>query len=139
MHKTQPLPVRLSRTIQGSFAGLWRVYKASRLLQIASLLAAIPLVLALFGIAYVSFDRRDLPDLEAFIRFEPPTMGHIFDSNGRVLIELGKEHREIIQYDDIPEVLRHAILSAEDKNFFSHWGVDYSVFPRLFARQTFTP
>ena len=121
-------------TIQSSFVSLWRVYKARRSLQIASLLAAIPLALALCALAYVSFDRRDLPDLEAFIRFEPPTMGHIFDANGRVLIELGKEHREIVHYDDIPEVLRHAILSAEDKNFFSHWGVDYSVFPRLFCK-----
>jgi penicillin-binding protein 1A len=61
-------------------------------------------------------------------------MGNIFDANGHVLIELGKEHREIIQYDDVPEVLRNAILSAEDRNFFSHWGVDYSVFPRLFSK-----
>lgn len=134
MRKTQSLHLRLSRTIQGALSGLWKVYRASRLLQIASLLAVIPLALALCGIAYVSFDRRNLPDLEAFIRFEPPTMGHIFDANGHVLIELGREHREITQYDDIPEVLRNAILSAEDRNFFSHWGVDYSVFPRLFSK-----
>ena len=126
--------MRLSRTIKGSFSCLWRVYKASLLLQIASLLAAIPLVLVLFGIAYVSFDRMDLPNLDSFIRFEPPTMGYILDSNGRVLVEMGKEHREIIQYAEIPEVLRHAILSAEDKNFFSHSGVDYFVFPRLIRK-----
>ena len=134
MHKAQPLRPRLSMAIKESRSALWRFYKTSHLLQIASLLAAIPLVLALFGIAYVSFDRRDLPDLDSFIRFEPPTKGYIFDSNGHVLIEMGKEHREIIQYADIPEVLRHAILSAEDKHFFSHGGVDYSVFPRLIRK-----
>jgi penicillin-binding protein 1A len=61
-------------------------------------------------------------------------MGHIYDANGRVLIELGRERREIIQYKDIPDVLRQAILSAEDENFFSHSGVDYSVFPRLLSK-----
>jgi penicillin-binding protein 1A len=75
-----------------------------------------------------------LPDLDAFLRFEPPTIGHIYDANGHVLIELGRERREIIQYKDIPDVLRQAILSAEDENFFSHAGVDYSVFPRLLGK-----
>jgi len=61
-------------------------------------------------------------------------MGHIYDANGHVLIELGRERREIIQYQNIPDVLREAILSAEDENFFSHAGVDYSVFPRLLGK-----
>jgi penicillin-binding protein 1A len=75
-----------------------------------------------------------LPELDAFIRFEPPTASHIYDASGHVLIELGREHREIIQFKDIPDVLRQAILSAEDENFFSHAGVDYSVFPRLLGK-----
>jgi penicillin-binding protein 1A len=91
-------------------------------------------MIILCGITYISYNRRDLPDLEAFIRFEPPTMGHIYDANSHVLIELGRERREIIQYRDIPDVLRQAILSAEDENFFSHSGVDYSVFPRLLSK-----
>jgi penicillin-binding protein 1A len=76
----------------------------------------------------------DLPNLDAFIRFEPPTIGHIYDANGHVLIELGRERREIIQYRNIPDVLRGAILSAEDESFFSHEGVDFSVFPRLLLK-----
>ncbi len=98
------------------------------------MLAAVPLVLILCGIIYISYNRVDLPDLDAFLRFEPPTMGHIYDANGHVLIELGRERREIIQYKNIPDVLREAILSAEDENFFSHAGVDYSVFPRLLGK-----
>jgi penicillin-binding protein 1A len=104
------------------------------LLRIASVLAAVPLVLILCGITYISYNRMDLPDLEAFIRFEPPTIGHIYDANGHVLIELGRERREIIQYKNIPDVLREAILSAEDENFFSHAGVDFSVFPRMLGK-----
>jgi penicillin-binding protein 1A len=113
---------------------MWRIYKKSRLLRFASLLAAVPLVLVLCGITYITYNRTNLPDLDAFIRFEPPTMGHIYDANGHILIELGRERREIIQYKNIPDVLRQAILSAEDENFFSHSGVDFSVFPRLLSK-----
>ena len=134
MLKTHPLWPQFTWTFHRSLSGLWRVYQTSRLLCIASLLAAVPLVLVLCGITYISFNRTNLPDLDAFIRFELPTMGHIYDANGHVLIELGKERREIIQYKDIPVVLRQAILSAEDENFFSHPGVDYSVFPRLLGK-----
>jgi len=107
------------------------------LLRFASLAAAAPLVLALCGMIYISYNRANLPDLDAFLRFEPPTMGRIYDANGHVLIELGSERREIIQYENIPDVLRQAILSAEDENFFSHSGVDYSVFPRLLSKINF--
>jgi penicillin-binding protein 1A len=124
-------------TFHRLFFGLRRVYKTSRLLRIGSLLATVPVVVILCGIIYISYNRTDLPDLDAFLRFEPPTTGHIYDANGHVLIELGKERREIIQYKDIPEVLRQAILSAEDENFFSHGGVDYSVFPRLLVKTNF--
>src|ERR1700688_4686693 len=134
MLKTQLLFLRSAWTSHKTFSRLWQVYKTSRFLRIVSLLAAAPLAVLLCGIIYISYNRMNLPDLEAFIRFEPPTMGHVYDSNGHVLIELGRERREIIQYKDIPDVLREAILSAEDENFFSHVGVDYSVFPRLLCK-----
>src|SRR5271166_4483546 len=137
MRKTQLLYLRFRRNFYRLFIGLGRVYRSSRLLRIASLLAAIPIVLLMCGIIYVTYNRTDLPDLDAFIRFEPPSSGHIYDTNGHVLIEVGRERREIIQYNNIPEVLRQAILSAEDENFFSHSGVDYSVFPRLLSKANF--
>jgi penicillin-binding protein 1A len=132
--KTNPLFPKLPWTFHIPLFGLWRICKKSRLLRITALLAAVPLVLVLCGITYITYNRTNLPDLDAFIRFEPPTMGRVYDVNGRVLIELGRERREIVQYKNIPDVLRQAILSAEDENFFSHAGVDYSVFPRLLSK-----
>ena len=137
MFKTQPHFPWFPWTFRRLFSGLRKVYKTSPLVRIASLLVVFPLVAILCGIIYVSYNRTDLPDLNAFLRFEPPTTGHIYDANGQVLIELGRERREIIQYKDIPDVLRQAILSAEDEGFFSHAGVDYSVFPRLLAKTNF--
>jgi len=134
MLKTQLLFLRFPWTFHRIFSSLRRVYKTNRLFRIASLLAAVPVVLILSGITYISYNRTDLPDLDAFLRFEPPTIGHIYDANGHILIELGRERREIIQYKSIPDVLREAILSAEDENFFSHAGVDFSVFPRMLGK-----
>src|SRR5712664_2150270 len=134
MLRTKLLFLRFPWTFHRIFSGLRRVYKTSRLLRIASMLAAVPIALILRGIIYISYNRTNLPDLDAFLRFEPHTMGHIYDANGHVLIELGRERREIIQYQNIPDVLREAILSAEDENFFSHSGVDYSVCPRLLGK-----
>ncbi len=80
---------------------------------------------------HLYLDRSGLPDLEPFIRFEPPTIGEVSDARGEVLIELAREYRRILEYDEIPPVVREAILAAEDKNFFSHSGIDYGAFPRV--------
>jgi penicillin-binding protein 1A len=88
----------------------------------ASLGAALVAGSALY---HVYVDREDMPDVGPFTRFEFPTIGHIYDTNGQPLIELAREFRRITPYADIPPVVREAILAAEDKRFFSHDGVDY--------------
>jgi penicillin-binding protein 1A len=90
-----------------------------------------PLALAAGLLHHVYFDRSNLPELDAFLRFEPPTIGEIHDARGRVLIELAREYRRVVSYDELPLILRQAILAAEDKNFFSHSGVDYRSLPRV--------
>src|SRR4030095_1549025 len=41
------------------------------------------------------------------------------------------EYRRVVSYDEVPPVLRDAILAAEDKNFFTHSGVEYRALPRV--------
>jgi penicillin-binding protein 1A len=101
-----------------------------------ALLASMVLTLTPLGLTaglihHVYYDRSGLPSLDAFLRFEPPTIGEVKDARGRVLIELAREYRRVVSYDEVPVVLRQAILAAEDKNFFSHSGVDYRSFPRI--------
>ena len=102
------------------------------------MLLAIPLLalaMVLFPPAWlvyrVFFDRSRVPALEPFIRFQPPTTGVVRDAQGNALIELAREYRRVVTYDEVPPILRYAILSAEDRNFFSHSGVDYSALPRV--------
>ncbi|MBF0100661.1 MAG: transglycosylase domain-containing protein [Desulfobacterales bacterium] len=86
------------------------------------------------GLYHIYFDRTNLPDIEKFIRFEFPTIGHVYDANGKILIEMAKEYRRNITYEDIPPIVRYAILAIEDKNFFTHTGIDYSVIPRVLSK-----
>jgi len=112
----------------------WNNRTARIVSRVVAGIVLVPVIFVVFTAIYVNFDRTNLPDLDGFIRFEPPVMGHIYDANGYVLIELGREHRNIIRYGEIPDVVREAVLSAEDKNFFTHSGVDYSAFLRLMVK-----
>ncbi len=85
-------------------------------------------------VRHVYFDESDLPDIESLIRFDLPTTGLVYDARGEVIISLANQYRRIVAYDDVPVILRNAILATEDKNFFSHRGVDYSVLPRVLQK-----
>src|SRR5450759_1633671 len=115
---------RIRRTRVGR---LGRTKGVIRLVLCATAFAVVP---AAAGLYHVYFDRRSLPDLEGFTRFEFPTIGHIYDIHGQPLKEMASESRRITRYEEIPPIVRDAILAAEDKNFFSHSGVDYTGFAR---------
>ncbi|RPJ70283.1 MAG: hypothetical protein EHM24_15985 [Acidobacteria bacterium] len=109
---------------------------ATRRRRVAILVGAlVPLAVFLFPVVWlvhhVYFERGGLPDLEPFVRFEPPTTGVVYDAHGRVLVELAREYRRVVTYDEVPLILRQAILAAEDKRFFSHSGVEYRALPRV--------
>jgi penicillin-binding protein 1A len=111
--------------------------KAARLRR-GVLVAASCLLLLLLPPAWlvyrVYFDRSRLPEIEPFILFEPPTIGEVYDVRGKVLIQLAREYRRVLSPDELPLVLRQAILAAEDKNFYSHSGVDYGALPRVIQK-----
>jgi penicillin-binding protein 1A len=88
-------------------------------------------VFTIRALYHVYYNRENLPDPGPFMRFDFPTIGHIYDANGESVIELAREYRQITQYAEIPPIVRDAILATEDKRFFSHNGVDYSCFPRV--------
>jgi penicillin-binding protein 1A len=121
-----------SRRIRSSWLGRlpWR-RGAVRVLVCTAVVAG---TLVARGISYVYFGRTNLPDLEAFNRFDFPTIGHVYDVYDRPFIEMASEYRQITRYEDIPPIVRSAILAAEDKNFFSHSGVDYSGLARVVGK-----
>jgi penicillin-binding protein 1A len=128
------LEVAEHRGRRGFRAFMARFLQTGRL-RLAVGLVAVPMGLLLLLSAglihHVYFDRSDLPDLEAFLRFELPGVGAIHDSRGEILIELAREYRRSVSFGEIPVILRDAILAAEDKNFFTHSGVEYAALPRI--------
>ena len=119
-----------ARRVEADLQDLWRK-RVVRLLT-PPLLAAGAALAAL--VHETHFDRTGLPDLSGFIRFEPPTIGAVYDSRGERLLELAHEYRRIVSYREIPRTVRDAVLAAEDKAFFSHHGVDWTALPRVVAK-----
>lgn len=76
---------------------------------------------AAYAIWHIS---QDLPDYEILAKYEPPVMTRIHAGDGALLAEYAKERRLFVPIQVIPDRVIHAVLSAEDKNFYSHGGID---------------
>ena len=128
------LALRTARTFVVRHARAAWSFRSVRV--VATVLAALLVLPPMWAVYYVYLDRSRLPDIEPFVRFEPPRIGEVYDVRGKVLIELAHEYRRVVSYDEVPGVVREAVLAAEDKNFFSHSGVDYSALPRVIQKTT---
>jgi penicillin-binding protein 1A len=67
---------------------------------------------------------RDLPNHEQLANYTPPTISRIYSGEGRIIDEFAKERRLFVPADEVPELVKQAFISAEDKNFYSHQGYD---------------
>lgn len=67
---------------------------------------------------------RDLPSHESLAQYTPPTISRIYSGEGRIIDEFAQERRLFVPIEDIPDVVKHAFISAEDKNFYTHHGYD---------------
>ena len=97
---------------------------ASRLVRGFGLIALF-LAAALFGTASgVMFAFiGDLPEIQALDDYAPSTITRVLARDGSLVGEYATERRQVITYDQIPEVLRNAIVAAEDGEFWSHGGL----------------
>ncbi len=65
-----------------------------------------------------------LPQIDDLERYRPSTTTELYDVKGRVFGSFALERRVVVGYDDFSPLLRQAVISIEDKNFESHWGVN---------------
>ncbi|MDO5620494.1 MAG: PBP1A family penicillin-binding protein [Paracoccus sp. (in: a-proteobacteria)] len=66
----------------------------------------------------------DLPTDEALRRYEPPTISRIYNGEGQLIDEYARERRLFVPAAEIPDLVKNAFISAEDKNFYRHHGFD---------------
>jgi penicillin-binding protein 1A len=87
-------------------------------------LAAVFLTSLLLAATYVYWVTRDLPSYDALAHYEPPVTTRVYAGNGTLIGEYARERRLFVPIAEIPDRVKQAFLSAEDKNFYSHPGVD---------------
>ena len=67
---------------------------------------------------------RDLPSHESLAQYSPPTISRIYSGEGRIIDEFAQERRIFAPIEEIPDLVKQAFISAEDKNFYTHHGYD---------------
>ena len=66
----------------------------------------------------------DLPDFEFLKTYKPPVSTKVYDIRGDVIADFSRERRSFVKIDQVPKKVINAFLSAEDKNFYKHPGID---------------
>jgi penicillin-binding protein 1A len=66
----------------------------------------------------------DLPQVGQLEHYRPSSITELFDDQGRTIGSFALQRRVVASYDDYPEVLRQALISIEDKDFYRHWGIN---------------
>ena len=80
---------------------------------------------------YFSFD---LPDYKILANYKPPVSSRVHSGEGQLIAEYALQKRLFIPYNSIPDKVIHSFLSAEDKNFFSHPGIDAKSITRAIVK-----
>ncbi|MFO0232813.1 MAG: transglycosylase domain-containing protein, partial [Burkholderiales bacterium] len=98
------------------------------LLALLTILVAVPATLLLAGVltlglsAILAADR--LPSLDVLTDYRPKVPLRVWTAVGGLIGECGEERRSVVRIDEVPAVMRNAILAAEDDRFVVHSGVD---------------
>ena len=95
----------------------WLIYLAS----LGLMLALVAVGGALYG--FYKFG-RDLPDYKYLATYQPPVVTRVHAADGRLLAEYARERRVFVPVKAMPRRVIKAFLAAEDKTFYSHFGLD---------------
>jgi len=66
----------------------------------------------------------DLPQVEQLEHYRPSSITELYDDQGRIIGSFALQRRVVASYNDFPPVLREALISIEDKDFYRHWGIN---------------
>ncbi len=68
----------------------------------------------------------NLPSLEVLTDYRPKIPLRVYTTDGHLIGEFGEERRAVVAFPEVPEVMKRAILAAEDDRFYQHGGIDYT-------------
>ena len=91
-------------------------------------------ILVVAGVAwYVQDLSKDLPSEQGLNAYEPPVTTRVYATDGSLMAEYARERRLYLPIQAIPDMVKNAFISAEDKNFFTHPGIDFMALGRAIA------
>src|SRR5437762_11668197 len=67
----------------------------------------------------------NLPSIEALTEYQPKIPLRVYTTDGLLIGEFGEERRSVVSIEEVPPLMKQAILAAEDERFYQHTGVDY--------------
>ncbi len=82
------------------------------------------IIILLFALSTLWYFSIGLPDYKKLSNYQPPISSRVYSEDGKLIAEYALEKRLFVPYESIPEKVINSFLSAEDKNFFSHPGID---------------
>ena len=88
------------------------------------ILAILLLVFSILILGILWTFSNNIPDYKFLKNYKPPVSSKVYSGDGELVADFSKEKRIFIPYDAIPKNIINSFLSAEDKNFFNHPGVD---------------
>ena len=92
--------------------------------NILTISACFVLIISIFILIILWIFSNNIPDYKFLKNFKPSVSSKMYSGNGELVADFSKEKRIFIPYSSIPKNVINSFLSAEDKNFFSHPGVD---------------
>ena len=95
----------------------WILYPLMLLAGCAAMIAA--MVIVVLVLTY-----PNLPSLEILTDYRPKIPLRIYTADGHLIGEFGEERRAVVRIQEVPEVMKQAILAAEDERFYQHGGID---------------
>ena len=98
-------------------------------------IALIFLFVFLFGIGsylYLFFISRGLPSLKELEEYKPKLASKVYSVDMKLIHEYYEEKRSFVSLENMPEVLKQAVLATEDRRFYDHWGMNLKRFGQAF-------
>ena len=84
-----------------------------------------PIAIGLLVLAFaVGWAYPGLPSIDALTDYQPKIPLRVFSADGLLIGEFGEERRNVVRFEDVPVLMKQAILAAEDDRFYQHGGVD---------------
>ncbi|MFM2301975.1 MAG: hypothetical protein RLZZ84_1711 [Pseudomonadota bacterium] len=131
----ESIRLRIRREARGLMRGVWsrlrdhpiglwarEQWHASAWFRRAGYLLA---VLVVFNALLWATVTRNLPSADSLLTYQPPLPTMVRGVNGEIVYSYARERRVQLRYVDFPEQLKNAFISAEDRTFWSHGGIDY--------------